>query len=230
MRHASRARWACVALAGSLMLAGAARATTAPLETLEQLEQLSDAPDPQHVRTTAREAGSGRGVDVDYADLPRHWQRAEHINAWIGAHFEYDRARTLALSEGARAAQAQRVAILDPAAFYAAPRGVCVDLARFAVDTLRRIDPDAQAAYLMIEFEPVQLQGQWLRRHWLAAFRRDGAWWFFADSKRPGVLAGPYDTVAQFLAGYAQYRGRVILSHRLQPSYERQLRTRAAVR
>jgi hypothetical protein len=207
-----------VALAGTAALAGAALAAS------PRLEQLSDAPDPQHVRAT------GRVADFGYADALQHWQRAEDINAWIGARFEYDRERALALSESARAGQAQRIAILEPEAFYAAPRGVCVDLARFAVSMLRRIDPDAQATYLMIEFEPVQVQGQWLRRHWLAAFRRDGAWWFFADSKRPGHLAGPYDTVEQFLDGYAQYRGRPILSHRLLPSYERRMRTQAAVR
>lgn len=207
-----------IMLAGALAFAGAGLAAT-PL-----LEQLSDAPDPQHVRTT------GRVADFDYADVQRHWHRAEDINAWIGARFEYDRERALALSESARAGQAQRAAILEPEAFYAAPRGVCVDLARFAVSTLRRVDPDAQATYLMIEFEPVQVQGQWLRRHWLAAFRRDGAWWFFADSKRPGHLAGPYDRVEQFLADYAQYRGRPIVGHRLLPSYERRMRTRAAVR
>ncbi len=213
-----RFRSICLALAGTVVLAGASFAAT------PQLEQLSDAPDPQHVRAT------GRVADFGYADAQRHWQRAEDINTWIGARFEYDRERALALSESARAGQAQRIAILEPEAFYAAPRGVCVDLARFAVSTLRRIDPDAQATYLMIEFEPVQVQGQWLRRHWLAAFRRDGAWWFFADSKRPGHISGPYDTVERFLDGYAQYRGRPILSHRLLPGYERQVRTRAAVR
>lgn len=205
-------------LASAVALAGASLAAP-PMP-----EQLSDAPAPQHVRA------AGHVADFGYADLQRHWQRAEDINAWIGARFEYDHERALALSESARAGQVQRAAILEPETFYAAPRGVCVDLARFAVSTLRRVEPDAQAAYLMIEFEPVQVQGHWLRRHWLAAFRRDGAWWFFADSKRPGHLAGPYDTVEAFLADYAQYRGRPILGHRLLPGYERRMRTRAAVR
>ena len=144
----------CLTLTGALALAGASLAAT-PL-----LEQLSDAPDPQHVRA------AGYVADFDWADLQRHWQRAEDINVWIGLRFEYDRERALVLSESARAGQAERAAILEPEAFYAAPRGVCVDLARFAVSTLRRVEPDAQAAYLMIEFEPVQVQGHWLRRHW----------------------------------------------------------------
>ena len=32
-----------------------------------------------------------------------------------------------------------------------------MDLSRFAVETLRQIDPDLQANYLMIEFSPVTL-------------------------------------------------------------------------
>ena len=36
--------------------------------------------------------------------------------------------------------------------FFAAPSGICEDLSRFAVETLRQIDPDAKARYVMIEF------------------------------------------------------------------------------
>jgi hypothetical protein len=81
--------------------------------------------------------------------------------------------------------------IYQPHKFFAAPSGVCVDLSRFAVETLRHIDPDARASYLMIEFAPVTIGGNTLRRHWLASFTRDGKYYFFADSKRPGHIAGP---------------------------------------
>jgi len=209
-------RAACALIACAGFVASAALADT------PAWEQLSDAPDPGHARASAVAAPER------YADAARHWRGAEDINAWIGAHFEYDRARALELSEGARAGRPQAAAIVDPEAFFAAPRGVCVDLSHFAVSTLRQIEPASQAAHLMIEFEPVLVQGRWLRRHWMASFRRDGAYWFFADSKRPGHLAGPYDTLEQFLAEYARYRARPILSHRLLPTYERQLRTKAA--
>lgn len=211
LRHARALFAACIVAAGTLAAA-------------QTLEQLSDAPDPRYARATA-EAAPG-----SYAAAVQQWRRAEDINVWIGAHFSYDRTRALQLSETARATRAQAPAVLEPEAFYASPQGVCVDLARFAVGTLRQLDAGAQAAYLMIEFEPVQVQGQWLRRHWMASFRRDGAYWFFADSKRPGHLAGPYDTVEQFIAEYAAYRERPIVGHRLLPSHERAQRTRAAVR
>lgn len=210
-------RWASLALA--LLLAAGSALADAPT-----LEQLSDAPDPRYARAVADTAPGS------YAAALQQWRRAEDINAWVGARFAYDRTRALQLSETARAARAQAPAVLEPEAFYASPQGVCVDLARFAVGTLRQLDAEAQAAYLMIEFEPVQVQGQWLRRHWMASFRRDGAYWFFADSKRPGHLAGPYDTVEQFIAEYAAYRERPIVGHRLLPSHERAQRTRAAVR
>lgn len=185
-----------------------------------RLQALSDAPDPAFARPTAV-AGEPPG---DYAEALRRWGSAEAIDAWLGAHFRYDAARALALSETARAAAGGRAEVLAPAAFFARPQGVCVDMARFAVETLRTVDPAAGAAYLMIEFAPVEVAGQVLRRHWMATFQRGGAHYFFADSKRPGHLAGPYASVGQFVAEYAAYRGRPVLAHRVLPTFERQLR------
>jgi hypothetical protein len=121
-----------------------------------------------------------------------------------------------------------RLPIHAPDAFFSVPQGVCVDLARFAVDTLRAIDPAARPRYLMIEFDPVTLSGQTLRRHWVALFERDGQQYVFADSKRPGHIAGPYADVQDYIADYARYRGRSIVAHREADSYERRLRTAAS--
>ena len=104
------------------------------------------------------------------------------------------------------------------------PRGVCVDVARFAVESLRVIDPQAQAGYLMIEFNPATLSGQTLRRHWVATFERDGQLYVFGDSKRPGHFAGPYADAAAFVADYARYRGREVVAFRQLPTFERQRR------
>jgi hypothetical protein len=79
----------------------------------------------------------------------------------------------------------------------------------------------------MIEFEPLQIGGHALRRHWIASYRQDGALFFFADSKRPGHVAGPYMTVEQFLREYAEFRRRPIVGFRLADSHEHQLRHRA---
>ena len=95
---------------------------------------------------------------------------------------------------------------------------MCVDVARFAVESLRVIDPQAKAGYLMIEFNPATLSGQTLRRHWVATFERDGQLYVFGDSKRPGYLAGPYVDAAAFVADYARYRGRDVVAFRQLPT------------
>lgn len=162
----------------------------------------------------------------DYAAALRLWNGADDVNAWIAARFQYDMARALQLSETQRTRNG-RMPITAPAAFHAAPRGVCVDLSRFAVETLRAIDPAARPRYLTIEFDPVTIAGNTLRRHWLVVFERDGGLYFFADSKRPGYMAGPYARTEDFIADYARYRGRTIVSFREAETYERRMRTMA---
>jgi hypothetical protein len=173
-----------------------------------------------------RAAAPGYRAAPSYAEALRHWRTAEDVNAWIGARFEYDMARALRLSETQRS-RGGRLPIHDPEAFYESPRGVCVDLARFGVETLRAIDPAAKPAYLMIEFAPVSVAGNTLRRHWVAAYQRDGRHYFFADSKRPGHIAGPYASTQAFVDDYARYRGREIVAHRERATYERQERRAA---
>jgi hypothetical protein len=131
------------------------------------------------------------------------------------------------LSETQRGSGA-RLSIHEPAEFFAAPSGVCVDLSRFAVETLRRLDPTLVARYLMIEFAPVTINGNTLRLHWLASFTRDGRHYFFADSRRPGHIAGPYASAQEFVEQYAAYRGREIVAFRELDSYQRRQRAVAA--
>ena len=189
--------------------------------TVEVADPASDAPE---VRRAASPPLASE--PRSYAEALQAWRTPEDVNAWIGARFEYSLPRAMLLSE----TQRNRNGTLPiPAAdvFFAAPSGVCVDLSRFAVDTLRRMDPGTEPTFLMIEFAPVTIAGNTLRRHWLASFRRDGKLWFFADSKRPGHIAGPYETTAAFIADYAAYRGRAIVAFRELATHERKLRTAA---
>jgi len=184
------------------------------------MEADSDVPDPvSAVRAPFIEAPS-------YPQALQAWRSAEDINAWIGARFRYDTARAMQLSETQRQKNG-RMPIHAPDDFYAAPAGVCVDLSRFGVETLRAIEPSARAGYLMIEFDPVTIGANTLRRHWVATFERDGRHYFFADSKRPGHIAGPYASTQDFIADYARYRGRTIVSFREMESYERRQRAMA---
>jgi hypothetical protein len=186
----------------------------------ERADPLSDAPDAR------ASVGAAFVAPPSYDAALQRWRDAEDINAWIGARFEYDRARALQLSETQRSAGA-RLPIHPARAFYDAPQGVCVDLSRFAVETLRAIDPDARPAYVMIEFEPLRIAGNVLRRHWVASFQRDGARYFFADSKRPGHIAGPYRSTREFIDDYARYRGRSVVAFRELESFERKVRALA---
>lgn len=190
----------------------------------ERAASLADAPDTDLARPRATAAPPS-----SYGDALRQWRGAEDINRFIGEHFEYDIGRALRLSETERRREgAARVPITAPEDFYAAPRGICVDLSRFGVETLRAIAPESKPRYLMIEFAPATVAGQVLRMHWVATFERDGAHYFYADSKRPGHIAGPYASVADYLEAYARYRGREVVSHRELPTYERRMRTAAS--
>lgn len=164
-----------------------------------------------------------------YEQALQVWKTPEDINRWIAANFSYDMERGLRLSETQRA-RTERISIYDPSKFFDTQTGVCVDLSRFGVETLRRIDPGSDPKYLMIEFDPMQIRGNTLRLHWLVSFKRDGKTYFFADSKRPGYIAGPYSDAREFINEYAQYRGRKIVVFRELESYEKQRRTPATKR
>ena len=184
------------------------------------------AADPASDAPESRFAPAGLALPASYAEALAAWRSVEDVNAWIGARFEYDFNRAARLSETQRA-QKGRVEIHRPEAFFAEPSGICVDLARFGVETLRAVAPQAQPRYLMIEFDPVVIQGNVLRRHWVVQVERDGGLYFFADSKRPGHVAGPYTSVEAYVADYARYRGRPIVAHRVLESFERRMKARA---
>jgi hypothetical protein len=186
---------------------------------LDAADRFSDAPEIQRDSTVPfRAAGS-------YEQALQIWKTPEDLNAWIAANFAYDMPRALQLSESQRT-QNDKISIFTPSELFAARSGVCVDLACFGVETLRRIDPNSDPKYLMIEFDPIQIAGNTLRLHWLVSFRRDGKTYFFADSKRPGHIAGPYPDAREFINDYAQYRGRKIVAFRELESYLKQRRTK----
>jgi hypothetical protein len=177
----------------------------------------SDAPDPLPM-AAARAAGP-----ASYDEALRIWKTPEDIAAWSAARFTYDTDRALQLSETERQKGADPT-IPAPADLFERPTGTCLDLARFGLETLQRIDPQSRPRYLMVEFEPLQLQGRTLRRHWLVSFRRGDGVYVFADSKRPWLVAGPYNSVDAFIREYERFRGRNIVRFYETDSYRRQLR------
>ena len=180
----------------------------------------SDAPQLQRLQIESfKDAAS-------YQEALQVWRTPEDVNAWINAKFIYDMSRALALSETQRSKSGQ-LSIHQPHDFFASPSGVCVDLSRFAVETLRYIDPEVKPNYLMIEFAPVDIAGSTLRLHWLVSFKREGKYYVFADSKRPGHIAGPYTSTAEFIDEYAKYRRGQIIAFQELESYHRKQRTLA---
>ena len=181
---------------------------------------LSDAPEERYFEPTKVE------FPPTYVDALRVWKTALEINQWIGARFEYDPARAMRLSETQRSLSGG-LPIHKPDDFFSDPRGICVDLSRFAVETLRTIAPHSRSSYLMIEFAPLAVAGNTLRRHWLAMYVDKGSYFFFADSKRPGHVAGPYQSITEFIDAYAKYSRRQIISFRELDSFQRKTRNAA---
>jgi len=170
-----------------------------------------------------RAEAPGRADTDAYEAQILKWQKPIQIHRWIAANFTYDRARAIALSETQRS-RGVRFRIHHPASFLRQPAGICVDLSRFAVETMRRIAPQAQPKYLKIKFDPVRIKGNVLRLHWIASFRRQGKFYFFADSHYPRRLSGPFKSVASFIKTYQDARGRRIISYRLVDSYRKERR------
>ena len=202
----------------TMLLATALLAGCSALPTTS--DPASDAPEARVV------AAAAAILYASYADALAAWRRPADVSAWTGAAFKYDVDRAVALSESQRTNLSEPT-IIEPGAFYARPKGVCVDLARFTVETLRQVSPHLRAKYLMIEFDPTLLRGQILRRHWVVSFDTADGVMVMADSKRPGVISGPYKSIEEFLTEYAAYRGRKIVSHRETDSYARKTKLKA---
>jgi hypothetical protein len=163
---------------------------------------------------------SDQGAD-SYGRALELWKTAEDINIWITGSFLYDKARAIKLASNQRTKDGG-IPVYTPSELFESKAGVCVDLARFGVETLRIIDPNSNPKYLMIEFDPIQIEGNTFRLHWLVSFKRDGMTYFFCDSKRPGYIAGPYQNTEAFISEYERYRDRKIVSYRELESYQKQ--------
>jgi len=165
---------------------------------------------------------------ASFDEAIKRWRSPQEVNAWIGASFRYDRARALQLSETQRSVAGSADVIYTPAAFYDRPQGICVDLARFAVETLMVVSPETRPRYVMIEFDPVIVEGEVLRRHWLASYEIEGRRYFFADSSRPGHIDGPYASLEAFIEAYASFRRQTIVSFQEASTYRRRMKAHSA--
>jgi len=77
---------------------------------------------------------------------------------------------------------------------------------------VRYVTAELHPNYVMIEFTPIVIRGKTLRRHWIASYHQEGQYYFFADSKRPGYISGPFNSTDEFMNQYEKYRQREIIS------------------
>ena len=159
-----------------------------------------------------------------YADEISNWTSANQVHDWIEDNFSYDFNRAVLLSNN-RKLESQ-TSIFKPEELWVEKRGMCVDLSRFAVEITKAIDSTAYVKYLKIEFEPIEIDGSKFVNHWIAALKENDEFYFFADSKRPKVKAGPYTSVEDFILSYEKFRERKIVSYKLLDSYKKTKRTK----
>lgn len=163
---------------------------------------------------------SGTYDSISYETVLTQWKTVANVNNWIKENFRYsfERAKQLADNSPTR----EQLHIYSPAELYHTKKGVCIDLARFAVETITILDTSKHIQYLMIEFEPINIDGSIIKKHWMTVYRDSSGYYFLADSKRPGLITGPYRIVDDFITDYQTFRERKIVSWKILISYMKQ--------
>ena len=156
---------------------------------------------------------------TSYNNALQQWSTIIQVNDWIKNNFSYDIERAKKLAENG--SDRGKVNIYLPSEFYQIKKGICVDLSRFTTETINKIDPSKNAQYLMIEFEPITIDGKIIRKHWVAIYEDIKGYYVLGDSKRPGYIAGPYKKVDDFIIEYQKYRERKIVSWKVLLNYKK---------
>ena len=172
---------------------------------------------------------SAETCTANYEMLLEKWNSPEQVSAWIGENFRYDRDRAAMLSNS-RKENGARPEIYDASKLFEKKSGICVDLSRFCVDTLKDVCPQSDPKYVKIEFEPVEFKGNVFRFHWVTSFKRDGKIFIMADSKRPGKIVGPYESLEDFSVEYERFRSRKIIEVRELDSFRKTMKKKAKKR
>ena len=156
---------------------------------------------------------------ISYDKALLQWETISDVNIWMKNNFHYDFERANELSENN--STREKTNIYTPLELYQTKKGVCIDLSRFAVETINILDTSIHIQYLMIEFEPIIINGGIIRKHWMAVYQDSLGYYLLADSKRPGYIAGPYKNVDKFIDNYQIFRERKIVSWKILSSYKK---------
>ena len=156
---------------------------------------------------------------INYKEAIQDWNSINDIHSWVSENFEYDFERAKRLSNNNK--ETTKVPIYKPEEFYVLKKGICVDLSRFAFESVKKVDSSIYIKYLKIKFEPLTIEGSKFVNHWLVAYKKNDKYYFFADSNRPKILAGPFNSIDEFIFDYEKFRKRNIESFNLLNSYRK---------
>lgn len=176
-------------------------------------QKLSDSPND----TTSNK--TSLAFPASYDKALQKWKTVTDVNDWIKNNFSYDMERAKKLAENG--SERGKINIYSPSEFYQIKKGICVDLSRFTVETINKIDTSKNAQYLMIEFEPITIDGKIIRKHWISIYEDNQGFYLLGDSKRPGDIAGPFEKVDDFIIEYEKYRERKIISWKVLLNYKK---------
>jgi hypothetical protein len=117
-------------------------------QTLDkQLKKLSDASNDSTLHH------SETSDPISYETALKQWKTITDVNNWIKENFRYSMERAKQLAENSLIRE--KTSIYTPIELYQTRKGVCIDLSRFAIETINIIDTAKHVQYLMIEFEPI---------------------------------------------------------------------------
>ncbi len=184
---------------------------------------------PDDVPGECRVRGGAPTEQDTFARTVAGWDSIQDLNDWIGANFEYDKPRMGLFGQNVPAKE--RPPVYTPDEVLAKKKAVCFDLSRFAYEALKNMPmtPPVQGLkYVMIQFKPENINGAIIGKHWMISYQKDGKFYFTADSRCPGRVYGPYDSVEKFQQCYARFRDRTIQSISLRDTYRRLTATKKA--
>lgn len=164
---------------------------------------------------------SNKKSKLSYLEAIQKWKTVYDVNHWIAENFKYDMDRAM---QFANSNIQRKATIYKPAEVFDHKKGICVDLSRFAFETVQSVNHTIGIKYLMIDFEPLEIGNSIFRKHWMVVFKENNQFYTMADTKRPGYIGGPYNDLSEWMADYQKFRKRKIISYTLMDTYEKKLK------
>lgn len=162
-----------------------------------------------------------------YNEALNKWKGAEDIVNWLSLNITYDVERSVYIKK-----LADKIKLLvvqneetnkynneffsyRAQDFLAYKKGVCLDVARFGVSSLNKIDPNLNARFLKIKHVGIKKDGIIRVSHVMAIYKKQDEFFIFADSKKMDRHSGPYKDIHTFITIYEKFLGQKIKSYKV---------------